>query len=79
MVDNGVTCSLSGFEGTNVYCSIRTPSRIDIYANGTEISKDKTYEITAVGLQNPNQDSSTLFFLVTSFFTDNIYHQKVIC
>lgn len=79
MVANQVTCALKGFQGTTVYCAIHTPSRIDIYANGTEISSSKTYEITVVGLQNPNQDSSTLVFSVNSYYDDNIYTKKIIC
>ena len=37
MVDNKATCTLRDFEGTNCYCRIATPSRVDIYANGTEL------------------------------------------
>lgn len=35
MVSNGVTCTLDGFSATNAYCLIQTPSRVDIYLNGT--------------------------------------------
>jgi hypothetical protein len=35
LVSNMATCTLIGFANTNCYCSILTPSRVDIYANGT--------------------------------------------
>lgn len=35
LVTNMATCTLIGFANTNSYCSILTPSRVDIYANGT--------------------------------------------
>ena len=62
-----------------MFCAIQTPSRVDIYANGTEIDSTKTYEITLQGLQNPNEDSSGLIFYATSYFSDNIYLGQKIC
>lgn len=79
MVANGVTCSLVGFSATNAYCLIQTPSRVDIYMNGSEISKTATYKVVLAGLQNPNQDSSSLIFYVTSYYNDNIYLGYKIC
>lgn len=35
LVNNMATCTLIGFANTNCYCSIQTPSRVDIYAKGT--------------------------------------------
>jgi hypothetical protein len=35
LVNNMATCTLIGFTNTNCYCSILTPYRVDIYANGT--------------------------------------------
>ncbi len=35
MVTNNATCTLIGFQDTSAYCSIDTPSRIDIYLNGS--------------------------------------------
>ena len=40
LLANQATCTLSGFTGTNCYCRIRTKSRIDIYANGTELDQN---------------------------------------
>lgn len=79
MVSNGVTCTLVGFESTNAYCLIQTPSRVDIYVNGSELSKTSTYKVILAGLQNPNQDSSSLIFFVSSYFDENIYLGHKIC
>lgn len=79
MVANGVTCSLSGFKSSNIYCLIQTASRVDIYLNGTEISTTSSYKVILSGLQNPNEDSSGLIFYVTSYYTDNIYESYKIC
>jgi hypothetical protein len=79
MVANLATCSLQGFNNTNCYCRIATPSRIDIYANGTELSKTSTYSVIITGLQNPNIDSSNFYFIVTSYYEDNIYLGRKIC
>ena len=73
MVSNGVTCSLTGFSATNAYCLIQTPSRVDIYLNGSELSQTASYKVTLAGLQNPNEDSSGLIFYMTSYYDDNIY------
>jgi hypothetical protein len=35
LITNMATCTLIGFVNTNSYCSILTPSRVDIYANGS--------------------------------------------
>lgn len=79
MVANLATCTLLGFTGTNCYCRIATPSRIDIYANGTELSTTSTYSVEITGLQNPNVDSSSFYFIVTSYYEDNIYLSHKIC
>ena len=79
MVSNGVTCALQGFSATNAYCLIQTPSRVDIYLNGSELSKTSNYKVILAGLQNPNQDSSSLIFYVSSYYDDNIYLGHKIC
>ena len=79
MVSNGVTCAIEGFQGTNVYCLIRTPSRVDLYLNGTELSQTSSYKVILSGLQNPNEDSSGLIFYVSSYYDDNIYEGHKIC
>lgn len=79
MVSNGVTCSLSGFEGTNAYCLIQTTSRVDIYLNGSELSQTSEYVVILSGLQNPNEDSSGLIFYVSSYYDNNIYDGHKIC
>jgi hypothetical protein len=79
MIANGATCQLIGFTGTNCYCKIGTPSRIDIYVNGTELSTTKTYSVSISGLQNPNIDSSNFIFIVTSYYVNNIYLALKIC
>ncbi len=35
MVSNNASCTLIGFTGTFAYCRINTPSRIDIFLNGS--------------------------------------------
>jgi hypothetical protein len=45
MVANNATCTLSGFEDTFVYCRIGTPSRIDLYLNGSELTQNYSYKI----------------------------------
>lgn len=45
MATNNVTCTLRKFTNTNAYCMIQTPSRVDIYANGTEFSQNQSYEV----------------------------------
>lgn len=79
MVTNNATCTLIGFQNTQAYCQINTPSRIDIYLNGTELDQNYSYKINIKGLQNPNADSSTLFFSVASYFESDIYQNKKIC
>lgn len=79
MLANQATCQLIGFENTNCYCKIATPSRIDIYANGTELSTTTTYSVYVTGLQNPNVQSSNYIFIVTSYYVDNIYLSRKIC
>lgn len=79
MIANGATCQLIGFSSTNSYCSIGTPSRIDIFANGTELSTTATYSVSITGLQNPNIDSSNFIFIVSSYYVDNIYLGLKIC
>lgn len=79
MIANGATCTLIGFSNTNCYCSIKTPSRIDIYANGTELSTTTTYSIKITGLQNPNIASSNFVFIVASYYVSNIYLGLTIC
>ena len=79
MAANGVTCQIQGFEGTNAYCLIETPSRVDIYLNGSELSQTSSYTVILDGLQNPNEDSSSLIFFMTSYFDDNIYENHKIC
>ena len=68
MVTSNATCTLIGFQDTNTYCRIDTPSRIDIYLNGSELSQNTSYKINVKGLQNPNEDSSKLAFMVSSYF-----------
>lgn len=68
MVTNGVTCTLAGFSATNAYCLIQTPSRADIYLNGSELIQTSSYKVILDGLQNPNQASSSLFFYVSSYY-----------
>jgi hypothetical protein len=79
MLTNLATCTLVGFTGTNCYCRILTPSRVDIYANGTELSTSTTYSVRITGLQNPNVDSSSFAFIVTSYYEQNIYLGRKIC
>ena len=79
MVANAATCTLVGFQNTNCYCKINTPYRVDIYANGTELSPSTTYSIRIAGLQNPNVDSSSFVFIVTSYYVSNIYLGLIIC
>lgn len=79
MVTNQATCELIGFTGTNCYCRIATPSRVDIYSNGTELSSSTTYSVKITGLQNPNIDSSNFVFIVTSYYEQNIYLARKIC
>ena len=79
MVANGVTCTLVGFSSTNAYCLIQTPSRADIYLNGSLLSQTSSYQVILAGLQNPNQDSSTLMFYVSSYYDENIYLGHKIC
>lgn len=79
MVSNGVTCALEGWSATNAYCLIQTPSRVDIYLNGSELSRISSYKVILAGLQNPNQDSSSLIFYVSSYYDDNIYLGRKIC
>jgi hypothetical protein len=79
MVANGVTCTLVGFGATNAYCLIQTPSRADIYLNGSLITQTASYKVVLEGLQNPNQDSSTLNFYVSSYYDENIYLGHKIC
>jgi hypothetical protein len=79
MISNNAVCTLVGFNNTNVYCKINTPSRIDLYMNGTELSQNTSYKINVQGLQNPNQISSGYLFYVSSYFTNNIYSSYKIC
>ena len=79
MVANLAKCTLIGFEKTNCYCRIATPSRIDIYSNGTELSTTSEYSVEITNLQNPNIDSSNFVFIVTSYYEDNLYLQHKIC
>lgn len=79
MLTNKATCTLVGFGDTNCYCRINTPSRIDIYSNGTELSTSTTYSVRITGLQNPNIDSSNFVFIVTSYYDQNIYLGLKIC
>jgi len=79
MIANQATCNLINFDSTNCYCKIATPSRIDIYANGTELSSSTTYSLYVTGLQNPNVQSSNYIFIVTSYYLDNIYLSRKIC
>jgi len=79
MLTNNATCSLIGFQNTNVYCSINTPSRIDIFLNGSELNQNYSYKIDIAGLQNPNVNSSNLTFDVASYFDSDIYQNKKIC
>jgi hypothetical protein len=46
---------------------------VDIYLNGTELSQSYSYKISVNGIQNPNSNSSNLHFIVSSYFTNNIY------
>ena len=79
MVSNGVTCSLLNFNKTSAYCLILTPSRVDVYLNGSELSQTSSYKIVLTGLQNPNEDSSGLIFYVSSYYDDNIYEAHKVC
>lgn len=79
LLTNMATCTLIGFANTNCYCSILTPSRVDIYANGTELSPSTTYSIQITGMQNPNVQSSNFVFIVTSYYVSNIYLGLKIC
>ena len=79
LISNMATCRLIGFANTNCYCSILTPSRVDIYANGTELSPGTTYSIQITGMQNPNVQSSSFVFIVTSYYASNIYLGLKIC
>lgn len=79
MITNNATCTLIGFQDTNAYCSINTPSRIDIYLNGSELSQNYSYKINVQGLQNPNQDASSMSFIVASYFESDIYKNRKIC
>lgn len=74
---NKVTCTIS--LPAPAYCQINTPSRAEIYLNGTVLSTNTTYTVKLVGLQNPNIDVSALQFYVTSYFTSNIYQALKIC
>ena len=79
MIANKATCTLIGFTNTNCYCRIMTPSRADIYMNGTELSSTSTFSVQINGLQNPNIDSSNFVFFVSSYYSDNIYLGLKIC
>jgi hypothetical protein len=79
LISNLATCTLIGFDNTNCYCRILTPSRIDIYSNGTELSASTTYSIQITGMQNPNVQSSSFVFIVTSYYDSNIYLGLKIC
>ena len=79
MIANKATCTLIGFTNTNCYCRIATPSRVDIYANGTELSTTTTYSVQVSGLQNPNVQSNSFTFIVTSYYVQNIYLAQKIC
>lgn len=79
MITNNATCKLIGFESSNTYCAIYTPSRIDIYLNGSELNQNNSYTIKVDGLQNPNSNSSNLIFYVSSYFDNSIYKARKIC
>lgn len=74
---NNVSCTIN--VPAPAYCQINTPSRAEIYLNGTVLSTSTTYTVRLVGLQNPNINVSALEFYVTSYFNNNIYLGQKIC
>jgi hypothetical protein len=78
LLTNNATCNIS--MPSPAYCLVATPSRIDIYLNGTTLNPLSTYSMQVTGLLNPNVNSTTgLNFLLTSYFDSNIYQSHIIC
>ncbi|EAR88803.2 hypothetical protein TTHERM_00262990 (macronuclear) [Tetrahymena thermophila SB210] len=71
-------CSLIGFDPV-VTCMIGSQNRMDVYLNGSQIALDKEYAIVIQNVNSPNADVSSFKLTLTSYFSDNIYINQMIC
>ncbi|KAL4505423.1 hypothetical protein ABPG72_002485 [Tetrahymena utriculariae] len=71
-------CSLIGFDPV-VTCMVGSQNRMDVYLNGSQIALDKEYTIIIQNVNSPNADVSSYKLTLTSYFSDNIYINQMIC
>jgi hypothetical protein len=64
--------------GQGPFCEVVNSYQIVISANGILFDSSQTYQIIVSNLTNPNMNISNLNFLISSYYSSDIYYPKII-